>query len=67
MSVFSAKGDFVLRLPAHPLRADAPTDSSFGRFVATSYRCELEYRDHLILPFNTLVVIVAHNKASFRH
>jgi hypothetical protein len=35
MSAFSAAGDFVPRLPAHPLRADATADPSFGRLVAT--------------------------------
>ena len=35
MSAFLADGDFVPRLPAHPLRADAPTDPSFGRLIAT--------------------------------
>jgi len=34
MSAFLADGDFVPRLPAHPLRADAPTDPSFGRQLA---------------------------------
>lgn len=28
MSAFWAKGDFMPRLPAHPLGADAPTDPS---------------------------------------
>jgi hypothetical protein len=34
MSAFSAEGDFVPRLPAHPLRADATADPSFGRLIA---------------------------------
>jgi hypothetical protein len=34
MSAFTADGDFVPRLPAHPLSADAPTDPSFGRLIA---------------------------------
>jgi hypothetical protein len=33
MSAFSADGDFVSRLPAHPLRADAPSTSFFGRLL----------------------------------
>jgi len=36
MSAFTADGDFVRRLPTHPLRADAPTDPSFDRLVARS-------------------------------
>jgi len=36
MSAFTADGDFVPRLPAHPLRADATADPSFGRLVANS-------------------------------
>jgi hypothetical protein len=34
MSAFSADGDFVPKLPAHPLRADATADPSFGRLLA---------------------------------
>ena len=34
MSAFSADGDFMPRLPAHPLRADATADPSFGRLIA---------------------------------
>ena len=34
MSAFLAEGDFVPSLPAHPLRADATADPSFGRLVA---------------------------------
>jgi hypothetical protein len=34
MSAFSADGEFVPRLPAHPLRADATADPSFGRLIA---------------------------------
>jgi hypothetical protein len=34
MSAFTADGDFVPRLPAHPLRADATADPSFGRLIA---------------------------------
>jgi L-ectoine synthase len=34
MSAFTGDGDFVPRLPAHPLRADAMVDPSFGRLVA---------------------------------
>jgi len=36
MSAFTADGDFVPRLPAHPLRADATADPSFGRLIAIS-------------------------------
>jgi hypothetical protein len=36
MSAFSAEGDFVPRLPAHPLRADARISPSFGRRIAKS-------------------------------
>jgi hypothetical protein len=35
MSAFTVDGDFVPRLPAHPLRADARISPSFGRLVAT--------------------------------
>jgi hypothetical protein len=39
MSAFSAEGEFEPRWPAHPLRADAPTNPLFGRLVAiTSHR-----------------------------
>jgi hypothetical protein len=34
MSAFTADGDFMPRLPAHPMRADALTDPSFGRLLA---------------------------------
>jgi len=34
MSAFTADGDFVPRLPAHPLRVDATADPSFGRLIA---------------------------------
>jgi hypothetical protein len=48
MSAFSAYGDFVPRLPAHPLRADAPTDPSFGRLVATTgHQVDFDQRSHL--------------------
>jgi len=36
VSAFLADGDFVPRLPALPLRADATADPSFGRLVAIS-------------------------------
>jgi len=36
MSAFTADGDFVPRLPAHPLSADATADPSFGRLMATT-------------------------------
>lgn len=41
MSAFSANGDFVPRLHAHPLKADATAAPSFGRFVAN-------YGHHLV-------------------
>ena len=34
MSALTAEGDFMPRLPAHPLRADATADPSFGRLIA---------------------------------
>jgi hypothetical protein len=36
MSAFSADGDFVPRLPAHTLRADATADLKFGQHLANS-------------------------------
>ena len=42
MSAFLAEGDFVPSLPAHPLRADATADPSFGRLIAKSGNSKMD-------------------------
>jgi len=52
MSAFSAEDEFVPRLPAHPLRADARISPSFRRLIANSGHSPLSgvgIEDHLNL------------------